>query len=188
MATPSKIDRLPPEIRELIDRLRTREGRTIDEIMAKLHELDDVDPEMLPGRSALGEYTKEIDAVAEQIKRSRGIAEAVIARHGEAGEDRNTRLNIELLHGQLTALLVPIDGKVELTPKDAAQLAAAIERLSKAARFDQDRELKRLEAFVAKVDEFAEAVETAAASSEKGLTADQAAQIRRDILGVRTAA
>lgn len=187
MATPSKIDRLPAEVRELIDRLRTREGRTIDEIMAKLHELDDIDPELLPGRSALGEYTREIDAVAEQIKRSRGIAEAVIARHGEASEDRNTRLNIELLHGQLTALLVPVDGKVELTPKDAAQLAAAIERLSKASRFDQDRELKRLEAFAAKVDEFAEAVETAA-STEKGLTAEQAAQIRRDILGVRASA
>jgi hypothetical protein len=184
MATPSKIDKLPEAVKDLIHQLRTREGKTIDEILAKLRELEDVAPEALPGRSALGEYTKEIDAVAEQIKRSRGIADAVIARHGEATEDRNTRLNIELLHGLLTQLLVPVDGQVVISAKEGAQLASAIEKLARASRLDQDREITRLREMVAKVEKFADAVEERV-SGAKGLTAEQAAQMRRDILGVR---
>lgn len=187
MATPSKIDRLPVEIREMIDRLRTQEGRTIDEIMAKLQELEGVDAAALPGRSALGEYTKEIDAVAEQIKRSRGIAEAMIERYGEEKESKAARLNIELMHGLMTRLLMTDGGPVTLDPKDAMFLSTSLQKLAAASKTDQDREVQRLRELVAKVDEFADQVE-AAATGEKGLSTEQVADIRHRVLGVRPAA
>jgi len=56
MARMSTVDRLPPEVRELIERLRGN-GRTIDEILAKLRDLD-----AEVSRSALGRHIKLLDA------------------------------------------------------------------------------------------------------------------------------
>tara|TARA_B000000460_G_C21481316_1_gene377159 strand:- start:26 stop:271 length:246 start_codon:yes stop_codon:yes gene_type:complete len=75
--TPSSIDRLLPSIQELIGRLR-REGRTIDEIRAKLMELD-VDV----SRSALGRHVKSLADVQRRMRDSREIANALVNQFGD---------------------------------------------------------------------------------------------------------
>ena len=63
MPRPSSISRLPAEIRDKIGALRA-EGRTIDEIVAKLEELN-VDV----SRSALGRHCKRLESVQANIRR-----------------------------------------------------------------------------------------------------------------------
>jgi DNA-binding transcriptional ArsR family regulator len=69
MAHMSTIRRLPAELREMIARLR-QNGLTIDEIMAKLHELD-----VGVSRSALGRHIKLLDeATGGDLGMAREIA------------------------------------------------------------------------------------------------------------------
>src|SRR5690606_36749791 len=137
MPRPSSIDRLPPEIREEIGRLRAR-GRTIDEILAKLRELD-VDV----SRSALGRHVKQLDQIGEELRRSRAIAEAMVERFGDAPESKVARLNIELAHALVMKCMVGEDGDtVELSPREAQFVSDALYRLSKAAKEDVEREVK----------------------------------------------
>lgn len=140
MPRPSKVDRLPAEIRELIGELRG-DGRTIDEILAKLREL-----KVELARSTLGRHVQELDALGEQIRKSRAIAEALVARFGDAPESRTARLNIELMHGQVMKLLAAVDPAsgetVSFTPREVQFLSDALHRLSRASKDDVDREEK----------------------------------------------
>lgn len=94
-ATPSTIDRLEPEIQELIGQLRRR-GRTINEIMAKLAELD-----IEISRSALGRHVRSLTDVQDELRSSREMAVALVDKYGEEGDDKLARLNIELAHSLL---------------------------------------------------------------------------------------
>lgn len=143
MARPSKIDRLPQELRDAIGDLR-RNGRTIDEILAHLRSLgvDDV------SRTGLGEHIRKWDALAKRLNDSRAAAEAIMSRMEDQGaDDRMARFNIQMLHASLMELQRGEDGEpAQLDPKEAAQLAKALKDLSTAARSDQVRysEARRL--------------------------------------------
>lgn len=143
MARPSKIDRLPPEIRDAIGELR-RDGRTIDEILAHLRQLGVEDI----SRSGLGEHLKKWGALADRLKGSREAAEAIMARFENQGaDDRMARLNIQLLQSGIMALQVGEDGEpVGLEPKEAMFLTQAVKNLVSAAKVDQSRyiELKAM--------------------------------------------
>ncbi|MGQ3072563.1 MAG: phage protein Gp27 family protein [Ferrovibrionaceae bacterium] len=132
MARPSSVRQLPPELRDLIARLRGDKGCTIDQIREKLLELD-----APVSRSALGRYVQEIDAAAEEIQRTRAMAEAITARYGEGDESRLARANIEMMHGLLFRLQFNEGGRVEMDAKEAMFLASALKSLTGAAKDDQ---------------------------------------------------
>jgi len=94
MARPSSIERLPAELRELIGHLRER-GRTIDEILAKLAELD-VDV----SRSALGRHVQHLDAAGDV-----GLARELAAQRRRLAriEAALAALVAELRRNQVTA-------------------------------------------------------------------------------------
>lgn len=172
---PSSIDRLPTEIREAIGRLREH-GKTLDEILDHLRAM-----EVEISRSALGRHVKGMAAMGERLRRSRAMAEGLARQLGETPGDKMARLNIELLHSQVNDLLAAADEEEGggLDAKGATMLAAAIERLTKAARQDQDFVLK-LEARVK--DEAAKSV--ASAGRDLGLTEETVGAITRRILGI----
>jgi hypothetical protein len=180
MGRRSSIARLPAEIREAIGRLRN-DGRTIEEILAKLRELN-----AEVSRSALGRHVKQLDEIAEQLRNSRAVAEALIARFGEEPDNRVARLNIELMHGIVMKLLVTEDGDAgKLDPQETMFVANALNRLAGAQKLDTDRELQiRREMAKEATKKLDQAVKDAGASGEKGLSADRIAQLRRDFLGV----
>lgn len=181
MARPSSIDRLPPEVREQIGRLRDA-GRTIDEILAKLRELD-VDV----SRSALGRHVKQLDAIGEEIRRSRGIAEQLVQRFGEAPENRTARLNIELMHGLVMKLLVGEDGEaVTLDGKEAFFIASSLQKLSQAAKQDVDREAAIKNQWRAEIEAKAKAAAGEATGELKkaGLSEEAIRKIETEILGI----
>lgn len=178
MGRKSSIDRLPAEVRELIARLRGN-GHTIEEILAKLQELD-VDV----SRSALGRHTKQLDAITKQIRASRGIAEAIVERFGDAPESRTARLNVELLHSNLTRLLIAEEGEtVQLEPQEAMFLATALQRLSSASKADTEREIKLRER-VAKETREAAAKSADEVAKKAGISDEARRQIEREILGL----
>jgi hypothetical protein len=186
MARPSKIDRLPQELRDAIGDLR-RQGRTIDEILAHLRSLGVGDV----SRTGLGEHIKKWDAVAKRLNESRAAAESIMSRMENAGaDDRMMRFNVQMLHASLMELQRGEDGEpAQLDPKEAAQIAKAIKDLSAAARSDQVRYMearKLLEQERLRVAALSKAVDdTAAALSEGGISGERAAELRRKLLGVR---
>jgi DNA-binding transcriptional MerR regulator len=147
MARPSKIDRLPPEIRDLISGLRDR-GFTLDEIMEHLHHLDGVSPGDLPSRSGLGRHIQGLDKLSERLHRSRTVAEALVRKPGDAPEGRQTRLNIELMHAVVTDLFLAAeggeDGQVTMDAKTIHDLAKALDHLTRAEDRDAQH-IQRLE-------------------------------------------
>ena len=182
MSRLSSIDRLPEEVRERIGQLR-REGRTIDEIMAKLAEL--VDAGEQPSRSAIGRHIKRIDVLGERIRASREMANALVDRLGDDGENKMLRLNAELMQSAVMNLLVGEDGEpVTLDAKDASFLATALQRIAGAAKTDADLTLKIREEAERKAKATAvKAAETV--GKERGLSTDTIQAIRAHILGVK---
>jgi hypothetical protein len=195
MARPSTIDQLSEEIRTEIGRLRMQ-GRTIDQILAHLRTLDgDTLP---PSRSALGRHIKGLEAVAERVRRSRAVAEALVGQMGDVPESQAARVNIELMHTVVMDLFtsvaegdedVPKDGKAALagSPEGVMFLAKSLDHLARASKTNID--------FIAAAErratekakrEAATAVEVVA--REKGLSADTVNAIKAGIFGVRAAA
>lgn len=188
MSRPSSIDRLPSEIREAIGRLRSDHGKTIDEILAHLREM-----EVEVSRSALGRHIQSMDKVGERLRRSRAVSEALVRQLGDAPESQVARLNIELLHSfmyDFMALAESDEGEdgqaakaLLQNPKAVALFAEATQRLTTASR-------QNLE-FVTKVE--ARATERAkkgaadamtAAAKAQGLSAETIDAIKKSILGV----
>jgi hypothetical protein len=197
MTRPSSIDTLEPRIQSEIGRLRMQ-GCTIDQIVAHLASMHGV---TTVSRSAMGRHVKGLERVAEQIRRSREVATALVQQLGDAPESETARLNIEIMHSAILDLKMRSADGEEVDKGGAAALAGnpegimllskAIDHLSKAQKSNLD--------FLAQVEKRAaemaagmrgqvltEAADKAATvATEAGLSADRAAQIRRDVLGLR---
>lgn len=180
MARPSKIDRLPVEIRDKIGALR-RDGRTIDEILSVLRQLD-VDV----SRTGLGEHIKKIDTIGARLRESRAAAEAIMARLGESPDNRTARLNIELMHASVMQLLAGgEDGAtVTLDPNSAMLLGRTLRDLTAASKADTDRELQLRRALKAEVEAKLDAAER---DLDDGSPTDPLVVLRRireDVYGI----
>lgn len=180
MARPSSIDRLPPEIRERIGRLRDA-GRTIDEILAALDALD-VDV----SRSALGRHVQKLDRIGERLRDRRALAEALMDRFGPQDDDKLARANLEMLHGILFDLTSGEDGEpVTFAPEQAMFLASAFRSLVTSQKSLTDLiEKGRAKALAEAAAALDDAARSAEAAGEKGLSAARIAQLRRDFLGI----
>lgn len=180
MARPSTIAKLPKQIREKITTLRDQ-GRTIDEILRHLEMLD-----VEVSRSALGRHLKKQAKVAEQIRRSRELAESIGREFGDAEASQVARTNIELLHTLMMKFMIGGDDEnveVILDAKEAMFAATALEKLSKASKLDVDRELKiREEVERQAMKKASKIVEDA--GREKGLSAEMVNELKAKFLGV----
>lgn len=187
MARPSRIDRMDPEIREIIGRLR-QHGKTIDEILDHLRTM-----EIDVSRSALGRHVQSMEKVGERMRRSRAIADALARQIGDTSESKLTSLNIELLHGFVFDFLASAEddsaegagAKAMLREPMAMKLfSEAVERLTKASRHNADfvDQVEKRAAARAKT-EAAKAVD--AIAKEKGISADTLAAIKAGIFGVK---
>ena len=145
MSRPSSIAKLPEEIRIEIGRPRMR-GCTIDAILAQLRAMT---PDV-PSRSALGRWALKMDALGEQMRHSRQMAEALASQLGDQPESQAARLNIELLHNTMMQLHmnaaegeeegVAETGRFALQgdPEGVMMLAKAVESLTRASKTNSD--------------------------------------------------
>lgn len=196
MTRPSSIDALDTPIHAEIGRLRLQ-GCTIDDIVAHLRTMHGA----TVSRSAMGRHVKGLERIAEKIRRSREVATALVQELGEAPESETARLNIEFMHSAILDLKMRSADDEEVDKDGAAALGGnpmGIMLLSKAIDHLATAQKKNLD-FTAMVEK--RAVEMAATmrgqmltevadqaatvATEAGLSADRAAQIRRDVLGLR---
>jgi hypothetical protein len=188
MPRPSSISRLPGEVREAIGRLRDQ-GRTLDEILAHLAQLD-----VEVSRSALGRHVKHLDKLGARLRQSRALAEGLGRTLGEAPGDQVARVNIELLHSFLAETLASADdadsehgeeARAALrNPKGAALFAEAVERLTKASRHNQDF-VERIEKRATEAAKREAATSVEATARAQGLSSDVVATIKASVFGVR---
>lgn len=180
---PSKIDKLDPQIRELIAKLRIDHGWTIDEILKRLRELGQTDI----SRSGLARHTRSIEEVGADLRHSRELAKALVEQVGDAPEDRMVDLNIELMHSMVLRLVTATqrgdDGPEPMTfgPEELMLLASAIQKLVGARKTNTDMVFKVREQ--TKKDAAAAAGKAAKA---KGMSADTVQFIMDAVLGVDT--
>jgi len=175
----STVDRLDPEIRELIGKLRIDNGWTIDEILKRLRELGQGEV----SRSALGRHIKSIEEIGAQLRQSREVANALIAQVGDAPEDRTADLNIELMHTMILRLVTATDDEgdgqpVTFGPEDVQFLARSLQSLAGARKTNADMVMKVREKAAR---DAADRAETAAKA--KGLTAETVKFITNAVLG-----
>lgn len=187
MSRPSSIDRMPPEVRDWIGRLRDQ-GRTIDEILAHLRQLD---TQALPSRSSLGRHLQKAEAINAKVRRSRVVAEVMTRNLDDAGEARVARANIEIMHSVVMDLLTAAenDDDVTLEPRDVLALSKSLDHLGKATKDDFQVNVAREKRAEERgrqnaLREAANAVNDIA--REAGLSQAQLGAIRRHVLGLRS--
>lgn len=173
---PSSIDRLDPQIKDMIGTLRIDHGWTIDEIREKLLELG-----KSVSRSALGRHLMSIEEIGENLRYSREMANALAARAESGSEAKLVSLANELLMGSILRLLTAVkDGlPFECTPKEAMLLSTALKQ--SAATEAAVAEIKR-KAEEAERKRSAEKAKDAA--TKAGLSRETIDQIYQAVLGV----
>ncbi|MFT8645662.1 DUF3486 family protein [Gluconacetobacter sp.] len=182
------MDKLPPEIREEINRLRDK-GHTIDEIVAKLRELDVVHI----SRSAVGRYVKAQAKVGERLRRTRVISEALIRERGSEPPSRTARLNIELMHTAIFDIFGLIEegsedalaDKLRENPKAIHDIAKALDHLGRSARNDLDYERELEERMEKRLRQQAESA-VAEVAKQKGISADTVKAFMEGAFGVKS--
>ncbi len=174
MGRKSKIDRLPTNLKELIGKLRSQ-GKTIDEILCKLSELDaDI------SRSGLGRYLQRADKISERLRQTRAMAEHIIKKTEDEPQSKLARLNFEMMHDLIFRLMNTEEGEnTSIEAKEAMFLASSLEKISKANKLDLDRELIIKKEIANKV---AVAVEKTA--KKQGLSAEMIEKLKAEALGV----
>jgi hypothetical protein len=183
---PSTIDRLDPEIKDLIGKLRIDFGWTIDEILARLHELGQSDIK----RSALGVHIQSIEETGAQLRLARETATALVSAAGEGQEDRVAELNIELCQAMILRLMTAVnsdgDGKPVLIPAAEINLITkSLQQAASAKKTNADLIFRlRKEAREEAMRDAAKAVDALAKEKTAGLTKDTVDLIKRRIMGI----
>jgi len=180
---------MPEEIRSEIGRLRMQ-GCTIDAIVAHLQTLYG----KAPSRSALGRHIQGLDKLGEKMRRSRQVAEALVAELGDAPESTAARINIELMHNVILDLFmhsadgaegVDDGGAAALAgnPEGAMMLAKALDHLTRASKSN----VQFIEAAEKRATERTKKAASAAVETvgrERGISADTLEAIKAGIFGV----
>lgn len=178
MARPSTVKRLPAPVRDAIHRLIDG-GQTIDEIVAHLDTLGhDV------SRSAMGRYKQRYERIGARVREAQAAAEAIAKQVGSK-PDEDISLGLLQL-AQVVAFRLAerrADDDEADDMEELMQLCRSIKDLTAARKGNVDIE----KAIRQRVAEEAAAAAGEAATAA-GLTAELADEIRRKVLGVRTAA
>jgi hypothetical protein len=140
----SKVSRLPPEVREEIERL-WREGRyTLDELVLKLREMGPPDDVDLPSRAGLGAYLHRFDATAARMREAEQVARAVMGSLGEDGERGDVgRMLTQMLRTISFNQLHEVEETGEkLRPADLMFLSKAVKEMVAADKVRADLEIR----------------------------------------------
>jgi hypothetical protein len=184
MARPSSVQKLDPDIRAEINRLKIERGYTIDQIVEHLKTMGVT----TISRSAMGRHVKKLEEVGARIREARAVAEGIAPTLADKDDGQLLNLNVELLHGAIMrmASATDEDGEdVQLTPSQAMAIGKALECASKATAINANRVLKiRLEAAKETAGKAAETVEKALKVDAPGLSANTVEKIKRQVLGV----
>lgn len=177
---PSTVDRLDPEIRQLIADLRIDRGWTIDEIKAQLGKLGHGHV----SRSALGRHVRHLTDVSSELKQTQIYAEALAKEAGDAPEGWMLSLNAQMLQNQMFKLmLAEKDGEpLQLSTKEVKEFSEALRNIALTRKTELDVIEKAEARAAAKARR--EAAENATKEARaRGLSKETVDAIRMAVLG-----
>ncbi len=182
-STPSSIDRLEPEVRELIAQLRVDKGFTIDEIRASLVKM--IGEDRAPSRSALGRHVRGLAEVSADLRETQIYAEALAREAGSKTGNQLLDMNAQLLQANMFRLMVAErEGEgIQLSPQDAKAFSEALRNIALMRKTEQDVIAKAKQQAAEEERQASAARATAAAKAIKGLTKEKVDAIRRAVLG-----
>lgn len=179
--TPSSIDRLDQEVRELIGKLRMDHGWTIDEILSRLQDMG-----QSVSRSALGRHVRTLQDISAEMREAQAMATALAREVGDADQSRMLDVNAQLLQANMFKLMLAAneqDGEgVTLKASEAKAFADALRSIALTRKSDLDL-LERTEKRAAEKAKIEAADNAGAAARAKGLSKDTVEAIRRAVLG-----
>jgi len=178
MAKPSKIDQLPKELKNLLNKL-LKGGSSIDDITKHLNEMGaDV------SRSGVGRHKQKIDKMRDRIKETNAITEALAENLGSDVTDNASRVTIELVRTLVMGLMTSRSGEMDV--KSLKLLTESVRNLETASKLSADRELKIKEEvkkeIAEKAKQIAKDVEVKAKSD--GMSDDHVEFIKEKIFGM----
>jgi DNA-binding transcriptional ArsR family regulator len=181
----STIRALPDEVRRHIER-RLREGRlTLDALIEDLRE--QFPGAEHPSRSALGRYSQHYDELSRRLREQEAMAQLLVSELGENPDERARALLVQSITALTTHAAFAAQGDDDIAIDDVRKLARAARDVLHARRasLDERRQIEQA-AREAVLAEQADKLDTAIKAN--GLSADTAAALRRQILGVGDAA
>ncbi|MCR9122991.1 MAG: DUF3486 family protein [Phyllobacteriaceae bacterium] len=179
----STIDQLPdeaqPAIAWAVEELRKRE-RPQTEILAEFNEqLRQLGTDPI-SKSAFNRYSMMLAQTTRRIEETHRIVSALGERLNEDASDDLT-IMVSELGKTLVFELLQGAGEEGFSPRDAKELAMAARSFAQAQSVSSARRLKLEQEMADKVEEVTEAV-----AREAGLSEERAAELRRQVLGVRS--
>ena len=140
-------------------------------------------PEEQISRTGLNRYSKQVEAAGSRIAKAREMAEVLTSKLGDAPTSQIGNLmaeNMKTMAWETSMALMEAteDGEM-IDIKQFNQLALAYQRISQSSILNQKLEKEIRAAFAAEAANAAEKIVKSA-----GLTAETAAQIKQQILGI----
>lgn len=134
----------------------------------------------IPSFSAFNRYSIKLATLTQRLNQTREIASTLAAKFDAGDSDNLTLIAAEAIK-TLVFELVTNAGEAGFVPKDAKSLADALRGAAQAQGVSTARRQKVEKEFAEKVESAVETVATA-----KGLTRQTVAEIKAQILGVRS--
>lgn len=180
MPIPGKIARLPREVREEFERLRTERGYNSKELLAYLQSCGaDV------GIRTIRRHVNELEQKMERYREAQQVASAWVAQLGKEPEGGVGQLLLAMLRMVAFRQLADLGGGQagEAKPADIVLIAKAITEMETASRAIADRESKVREKLRGEIDRKVDAIKPAAADSSGDLaTLNKAKELVRGLL------
>ena len=183
MGRKSSISRMPPKAKRRVQQLIREDRHTLDEM---IEILEREFPSEAPSRSALHRYRVSAEQMAQRMREIDQVAEVLVS---ELGENPNEKAG-QLLVQAVTTATVDValraqDSDEPMDVKSVGQLARAARNVMEARQRSQKErmEIERL-AREQQLEEQKTRLESVA--KKRGMTAEAAETIRREILGVKS--
>ncbi|WP_430480890.1 DUF3486 family protein [Aeromonas caviae] len=184
--TKSKIQQLPADIRSQLAAMLRSGDMSQKAILAEVNQLileAGLPPEEQISRTGLNRYSKQVEAAGSRIAKAREMAEVLTSKLGDAPTSQIGNLmaeNMKTMAWETSMALMEAteDGEM-IDIKQFNQLALAYQRISQSSILNQKLEKEIRAAFAAEAATAAEKI-----VKQAGLTAETAAEIRRQILGI----
>ena len=184
------IDKLPSELREQIGAY-LKETRSVEEFTELVNELlAEQGSDERVSRSSAHRYMQRHERLGARLRQSQELANSFAKNMGDFSETKRVRylasLVQELAFEKIGEAFEQSDqsGRASQSPKSLASLGQFVRHIG---AFYKDVFVveERRRAAREMAEQLDAAVEEAAATGEKGLSAERVAQLRRDFLGVR---
>lgn len=181
-STPSTIDRLEPEVRELIAQLRVDKGFTIDEIRDALVKV--IGEDRVPSRSALGRHVRGLAEISADMRETRIYAEALAKEAGGKEGHQLLDMNTQLLQANMFRLmLAERDGEgIQLSSKEAKEFSEALRNIALTRKTDLEV-IAKAKQQAAEEERLANAEKAASFARSNGLSKDMVDGFRKYVLG-----